>query len=629
MSRPVLIATGDQQSLTVSRVTSNYAWGSWDVTVPENTTEVEKDSRIKAGYIYKIKNSTSQGLFDRRFLRSDAKMDMKNNETTLEKVLDNSEKRISGTTTIEREITRDGYGIYKPEVDFKVNDLVDVKIWNKILTLPVRSITHNTTPNAPNEYKIQVGGDKILDAIRLSEKNDEVTKAIIAERKSAEKDIQKVQDRITSIKTSTDKDITVIRKTANDANTTAGKAEEKSTTAITTANNADSEAKKAKTTADNAKTTADNALKKSDNAEKLAKASKTQSDISKDTADKNKELLNNINNSLTIAGLQGDLTTQLTEAAKMGSFSQSWVNSNQAKWNELQTAWNSEVDGWRATQEKINENNLAWQAQQEYINNILEENDKLLKDRFKMLTEHVEEHLKEKVVMLIFRPNKNNTFIQDNYIYVNKNFIGLKESFIGEISVTMRYSGNQVLYDTYSVPSSFNYDSSAGYSVVNFKDSFNISNFDSSKIEDATITYTRKNRDMDTSTMSWYLRDGSLIPRSTWEEVGAVKIKPEWKNIVISGQVNIDWKSSHYFSEYGLGLMINDKLVGQVGPAGKVGSWTSLKDISRRQTYSFYDIKVPEGASVKFVAYSNSNNSRYRKVSSEGQDVLITFNALS
>lgn len=116
--RPVLIATGDSQTLTVSRVTSNYAWGSWDVILPDNVDKPEEDDRNSAGYIYEIQNATSKGLFDRRFVRADAKIDMKNGDSTLEKVLNNCEKRIVGSVNLEREITRDGCGYYEPRSRF-------------------------------------------------------------------------------------------------------------------------------------------------------------------------------------------------------------------------------------------------------------------------------------------------------------------------------------------------------------------------------------------------------------------------------------------------------------------------------------------------------------------------------
>lgn len=174
----VLVADGGE--MTVGRQLATYAFGQFQTILPDGEEQVESDSRLQNGYIYRPDNPPS-GRFDVGFVRADVSIDLGAQTSDLEDVIDTAQKRVAGEVYFEREISGPGLGRYRGGVDFEIGDLVWVEIWGKRLQLPVTSIEDYFDSGALSE-RVHVGGQIISDVAQLKRHNDGLLQQIQNER---------------------------------------------------------------------------------------------------------------------------------------------------------------------------------------------------------------------------------------------------------------------------------------------------------------------------------------------------------------------------------------------------------------------------------------------------------------
>ena len=174
----VLVADGGE--MTVGRQLATYTFGQFQTILPDGEEQVESDSRLQNGYIYRPDNPPS-GRFDVGFVRADVSIDLGAQTSDLEDVIDTAQKRVAGEVYFEREISGPGRGRYRGGVDFEISDLVWVEIWGKRLQLPVTSIEDYFDSGALSE-RVHVGGQIISDVAQLKRHNDGLLQQIQNER---------------------------------------------------------------------------------------------------------------------------------------------------------------------------------------------------------------------------------------------------------------------------------------------------------------------------------------------------------------------------------------------------------------------------------------------------------------
>lgn len=174
----VLVADGGE--MTVGRQLATYTFGQFQTILPDGEEQVESDSRLQNGYIYRPDNPPS-GRFDVGFVRADVSIDLGAQTSDLEDVIDTAQKRVAGEVYFEREISGPGLGRYRGGVDFEISDLVWVEIWGKRLQLPVTSIEDYFDSGALSE-RVHVGGQIISDFAQLKRHNDGLLQQIQNER---------------------------------------------------------------------------------------------------------------------------------------------------------------------------------------------------------------------------------------------------------------------------------------------------------------------------------------------------------------------------------------------------------------------------------------------------------------
>lgn len=174
----VLVADGGE--MTVGRQLATYTFGQFQTILPDGEEQVESDSRLQNGYIYRPDNPPS-GRFDVGFVRADVSIDLGAQTSDLEDVIDTAQKRVAGEVYFEREISGPGLGRHRGGVDFEISDLVWVEIWGKRLQLPVTSIEDYFDSGALSE-RVHVGGQIISDVAQLKRHNDGLLQQIQNER---------------------------------------------------------------------------------------------------------------------------------------------------------------------------------------------------------------------------------------------------------------------------------------------------------------------------------------------------------------------------------------------------------------------------------------------------------------
>ncbi|CAB0493282.1 hypothetical protein CIP101841_00406 [Corynebacterium diphtheriae] len=210
MGKPLLVADGG--TMTVGRRQATYVYGSFDVRLPEGREQADVEKRLQNGYIYRP-DKPETGRFDVSFVRADATVDLTAQTSDLETQIEAAQLRTEGDIFFERDITDSGTGRYRPGIDIKRGDIVDVLIWGQILPLPItrwEMISDDTTSVG---WRWHVGGAMIEDSEALRSHNDQLLQQIAQEKRQMAKTIGAVSQQAASAV-----------KTADGAAKTAGKA---------------------------------------------------------------------------------------------------------------------------------------------------------------------------------------------------------------------------------------------------------------------------------------------------------------------------------------------------------------------------------------------------------------------
>lgn len=202
-----LAATNSE--LTIMRRLSSIAYGTWEVTWPDDFDEAMKpkiDGDRKFGYLSRL--SSEAGRMGRRFIRADIAIKAadlndggfvpNSGHSNTEAVLDAAGKHTTGRAVIEREISREGLLGAQPGVDFTVGDTVDVVLWDRVVALPVTAVEAVTDAGAVVDWRVRVGGDLLSDAGKRRAANAEIERAIIDERRKRDKEVEESAKRVTA-----------------------------------------------------------------------------------------------------------------------------------------------------------------------------------------------------------------------------------------------------------------------------------------------------------------------------------------------------------------------------------------------------------------------------------------------
>lgn len=187
-----LVATDGE--LTVVRRLAGYAYGQWSVDWPESVPEEQRpklaDDR-EHGYVHRL--GSGSGRMGRRFVRADVSVTAaeydKNGRvphtgySNVEDVLDAAVAQTDEDALVERAITRDGLGVLRPGVDFRVGDLVEVMIWGCAVPLPVTAIEAVTEAGAVVDWRVTVGGQVVSDDVERKRANADLERAVWGERR--------------------------------------------------------------------------------------------------------------------------------------------------------------------------------------------------------------------------------------------------------------------------------------------------------------------------------------------------------------------------------------------------------------------------------------------------------------
>ncbi|MDT9407927.1 hypothetical protein [Corynebacterium rouxii] len=186
MGKPLLVADGG--TMTVGRRQATYVYGSFEVRLPEGKEQADVEKRLQNGYIYRP-DKPARGRFDVAFVRADATVDLTAQTSDLETQIEAAQLRTEGDIFFERDITDSGTGRYRPGIDIKHGDIVDVLIWGRILPLPItrwEMISDDTTSVG---WRWHVGGAMIEDAEALRNHNDQLLQQIAQEKRQMAKSI--------------------------------------------------------------------------------------------------------------------------------------------------------------------------------------------------------------------------------------------------------------------------------------------------------------------------------------------------------------------------------------------------------------------------------------------------------
>lgn len=176
---PVVVDEGD---VTVLRRMAAYTWGRYSVTWPEGFEPPELAPDRELGFVAKLP-APEGGRFSRRFVRADAEVDAANGYSNVEQVLDEAEERTGGDVFFERDITTAGLGRLVPRVHFDIGDIIPVRIWGRVIHLPVTSIDEVSEVGDRAGWRVHVGGQLISDRDALEAGTSELERVIAQERR--------------------------------------------------------------------------------------------------------------------------------------------------------------------------------------------------------------------------------------------------------------------------------------------------------------------------------------------------------------------------------------------------------------------------------------------------------------
>ena len=176
---PVVVEEGD---VTVLRRMAAYTWGRYAVTWPEGFEPPELAPDRELGFVAKLPTPEG-GRFSRRFVRADAEVDAANGYSNVESILDEAEERTGGDVFFERDITTAGLGRLVPRVHFDIGDIIPVRIWGRVIHLPVTSIDEVSEVGDRAGWRVHVGGQLISDRDALEAGTSELERVIAQERR--------------------------------------------------------------------------------------------------------------------------------------------------------------------------------------------------------------------------------------------------------------------------------------------------------------------------------------------------------------------------------------------------------------------------------------------------------------
>lgn len=224
MGKPLLVADGG--TMTVGRRQATYVYGSFEVRLPEGKEQADVEKRLQNGYIYRP-DEPARGRFDVSFVRADATVDLTAQTSDLETQIEAAQRRTEGDIFFERDITDSGTGRYRPGIDIKRGDIVDVLIWGRVLPLPITRCLMISDGTASIGWRWHVGGAVIEDAEALRNHNDQLLQQIAQEKRQMAKTVTAVSDRADSA-----------ARAANEAASAAGDAQSTANSAQETAEDA-------------------------------------------------------------------------------------------------------------------------------------------------------------------------------------------------------------------------------------------------------------------------------------------------------------------------------------------------------------------------------------------------------
>lgn len=195
MGKPLLAADGG--TMTVGRRQATYVYGSFEVRLPEGKEQEDVEKRLQNGYIYRP-DEPAAGRFDVAFVRADATVDLTAQTSDLETQIEAAQRRTEGDIFFERDITDSGTGRYRPGIDIKRGDIVDVLIWGKVLPLPITRWEMISDGTVSVGWRWHVGGAMIEDAEALRSHNDQLLQQIAQEKRQMAKTVTAVSDRADS-----------------------------------------------------------------------------------------------------------------------------------------------------------------------------------------------------------------------------------------------------------------------------------------------------------------------------------------------------------------------------------------------------------------------------------------------
>ncbi|STD70892.1 hypothetical protein [Corynebacterium ulcerans] len=156
----------------------------------------------------------------------------------METQIEAAQRRTEGDIFFERDITDSGTGRYRPGIDIKRGDIVNVLIWGRILPLPITRWEMISDGTASIGWRWHVGGAMIEDAEALRNHNDQLLQQIAQEKRQMAKTVTAVSDRADSAARAANEASSVAagaQSTADVAQSTAARADEKADRAVVVA----------------------------------------------------------------------------------------------------------------------------------------------------------------------------------------------------------------------------------------------------------------------------------------------------------------------------------------------------------------------------------------------------------
>lgn len=169
------------------------AFGSYDLQVPEGI-DIEDIHDFEApgnelGYVARLSPQRATGIA-RRFIRADVSVTAKDDtdpdvipESDVDRVLSEAESRVESEFFLESVITKAGLGASVPYVNFNVGDIVNVRIFDIWVTLPVTRIEPIISEGDVVDWRVHVGGQLLSDDQAREVENATIQKELIQDRR--------------------------------------------------------------------------------------------------------------------------------------------------------------------------------------------------------------------------------------------------------------------------------------------------------------------------------------------------------------------------------------------------------------------------------------------------------------